>query len=109
LSAIVLSSGAGFYEELAFRVILFGLGAWLVHKLFKATGPKIVGEIVWALVAASSFSAVHYFGSLGDDFTLSSFLFRMVCGLVLTAVYRFRGFATAVWTHALYDIGVMAF
>jgi hypothetical protein len=109
LSAIVLSSGAGFYEELAFRVVLFGAGAWLVHKLFKATGGKIVGEIVWALVAAASFSAVHYLGSLGDSFTFASFVFRLVCGLVLTAVYRFRGFAAAVWTHALYDIGVMAF
>ena len=109
LSAIVLSSGAGFYEELAFRVILFGAGAWAVHKLFKPTGAKIAGEVVWAFVAAASFSAVHYVGSLGDDFTLSSFVFRLVCGLVLTAVYRFRGFATAVWTHALYDIGVMAF
>jgi hypothetical protein len=109
LSAIVLSSGAGFYEELAFRVLLFGAGAWLVHKLFKASSGKIGGEIVWAIVAASAFSAVHYLGSLGDTPSISSFLFRLVCGLVLTAVYRFRGFATAVWTHALYDIGVMAF
>jgi len=108
-AAIVLSSGAGFYEELAFRVVLFGAGVWLVRKLVKPTGAKVVGEIVWAIVAASAFSAVHYVGALGDTFTLSSFLFRLVCGLVLTAVYRFRGFAAAVWTHALYDVGVMAF
>lgn len=33
----------------------------------------------------------------------------MTCGLVLTAIYAFRGFAPAVWTHALYDVWVMVF
>jgi hypothetical protein len=46
---------------------------------------------------------------LGDDFELSSFVFRTVCGLVLTAIFAIRGFAPAVWTHALYDVWVMIF
>jgi hypothetical protein len=105
-ASIVMSMGAGFYEELAFRVILFGAGAWLVRK-WKTGAASAGGEIIWACVAAACFSGVHYVGSLSDSFTLQSFLFRLVCGLVLTAIYRFRGFATAVWTHALYDVGVM--
>lgn len=109
LSAVILSSGAGFYEELAFRVILFGGLAWGVHKIAKSTGGKILGEVGVAFFAAACFSAIHYVGSLGDAFTLSSFVFRLVCGLALTAVFRFRGFAAAVWTHALYDVAVMTF
>ena len=108
-SAVVLSMGAGFYEELAFRVALFGVGAWVVHRLRRGVALTLVGEVAWALVAASCFSLVHYVGALGDPFSVSSFVFRLVCGLFLTLVYRTRGFATAVWTHALYDVGVMAF
>ena len=40
-------------------------------------------------------------------FVLQTFVFRAVCGLILTAIYAFRGFAPAVWTHALYDVWVM--
>ena len=59
--------------------------------------------------AAAAFSAWHYVGPLGDPFELRSFVFRWVCGLVFTLIYVFRGFAPVVWTHALYDIWVLAF
>ena len=45
----------------------------------------------------------------GDDFALKVFVFRWVCGIVFTLVYAFRGFAPAVWTHALYHIWVLVF
>ena len=32
-----------------------------------------------------------------------------VLGLVLTLIYATRGFAAAVWTHALYDVWVLVF
>jgi len=116
-TALIMSLGAGFYEEVGFRVILFGLGSLLIRKMFKPSPAKEGGggiawraigfELVWAFVCATAFSAIHYTGSMGDKFQLGSFVFRLTCGLVLTAVYRWRGFATAVWTHALYDVGVM--
>jgi membrane protease YdiL (CAAX protease family) len=104
VGAVVLSCGAGFYEELAFRAALFGGGLWLFSKLRWR-----LPALLWALFCAAIFSAVHYTGSMGDRFALSSFLFRMTAGLVLTLIFRARGFACAVWTHALYDIGVTAF
>jgi hypothetical protein len=55
------------------------------------------------------FSGWHYFGQFGEPFELRSFVFRWVCGLVFTLIYVFRGFAPVVWTHALYDIWVLAF
>ena len=55
------------------------------------------------------FSAIHYIGPMSDAFQLPSFLFRLVLGLVLTLIFATRGFAAAVWTHALYDVWVLVF
>jgi hypothetical protein len=107
---LVMALGAGFYEEVAFRVTIFGVGSALVRKLFglKGLGAFLVTAGI-GLAESIAFSAWHYSGSLGDQFELSSFVFRAVCGLVLTAVFALRGFAPAVWTHALYDVWVMVF
>ncbi len=107
----IMSAGAGFYEEIAFRVILFGLGAKLLALTFPMQDklrPRLV-EMGWGLTAAAVFSGWHYVGALGDAFELRSFVFRWVCGIVFTLIYRFRGFAPAVYTHALYDVWVLVF
>lgn len=110
-AGLVMSLGAGFYEEIAFRVILYGLGAKLISLLFPLAVPfqRDLVKVGWALVAAVIFSGWHYVGVLGDSFDAKSFVFRTVCGLVFTVIYVFRGFAPAVWTHALYDIWVLVF
>jgi hypothetical protein len=118
----VMSLGAGFYEELAFRVVLFGLGAKLLVSLFAqqrveltAVAPSrfsfkgLALVVGWSLVCALIFSGVHYVGALSDHFDLASFTFRFVLGLALTLIYVTRGFAAAVWTHALYDVWVLVF
>lgn len=106
-SSLVMALGAGFYEEVVFRVGIFGVGALILRKLF-GTGVKgFVLIACWGVIEALMFSAWHYTGSMGDSFDASSFVFRAVCGLVLTAIFAFRGFAPAVWTHALYDVWVM--
>ena len=108
-SGLVMSLGAGFYEEIAFRVVLFGLGA-KVLRLFAepiSSGRAQIITIVWALVAAAVFSGWHHLGEFGEPFEARAFVFRWVCGLVFTAIYAFRGFAPVVWTHALYDIWVL--
>lgn len=117
---VVMSMGAGFYEELAFRVLLFGLGAKILVRLFAHEPYAVVAQggrpwtlkgalvaAIWALAAAGVFSGVHYIGSLGDPFDLQSFVFRLVLGLVLTLIFVLRGFAAAVWAHALYDVWVL--
>jgi hypothetical protein len=106
-TSMILALGAGFYEEIAFRAGLFGIGAFLLKRLL-GKGPRTVMlTIGWGLVAAMAFSGWHHVGQLSDSFDLSTFVFRTVCGLVLTTIYAFRGFAPAVWAHALYDIWVM--
>lgn len=126
----VMSLGAGFYEELTFRVVLFGLGAKVLVWLFARERVELTGTssvlagattstmqksklgsllvmLAWAVVCAFVFSGVHYVGALGDPFELPSFVFRAVLGLALTLIFVTRGFAAAVWTHALYDVWVL--
>lgn len=119
VTGLIMSLGAGFYEELAFRAVLFGLGAKLLVGLFAKQRVGLVGAstplslravivmAVWAVACAAVFSGMHYVGALGDPFDARSFVARAVLGLALTLVYAMRGFAAAVWTHALYDIWVL--
>lgn len=106
-TSVVMSLGAGFYEEIAFRVGLFGVGAFALKKLLGKGTRTVALTAVWAVIGACVFSGWHYVGPMSDAFNLQTFVFRAVCGLVLTAIYAFRGFAPAVWTHALYDVWVM--
>jgi hypothetical protein len=110
-TAVVLSLGAGLYEEVAFRVGLYGIGRRLVLAMMPEAlpGQKLLASLGWAALSAAVFSGWHYFGQFGEPFELRSFVFRWVCGVVFTLIYVFRGFAPVVWTHALYDIWVLAF
>lgn len=99
--AVVLSLGAGVYEELVFRVLLVG---GLVG-VFRSSGLGVRRSGIFAaLLAALAFSAFHYIGPYGDPFTFSSFLFRALAGLAFSALFLLRGFGIAAWTHALYDV-----
>jgi len=100
---LVLSLGAGIYEELVFRLIL----VTLLVALLSLTG--IEGRrryAIAAVIGALIFSGVHYVGSLGDVFTVASFTFRFLMGLALNGLFLWRGFGIAAMTHALYDIFV---
>lgn len=106
MQQIALSLGAGLYEELFFRVVLVG-GLFFVAR--RLVVRRWLAFALSAVVAALIFSGVHYVGALGDTFTLGSFLFRFLFGLALNAIYLWRGFGVAAWTHAVYDIMVVAF
>lgn len=106
LQQLALSLGAGLYEELFFRVILVSVLLYVFKKIF---AQKSVAFAVAILLAAAIFSLVHYFGAYGDPFTFGSFLFRFLFGLALNAIYLWRGFGMAAWTHAIYDLMVIVF
>lgn len=100
-----LSLGAGLYEELFFRVILVGV---LLYGFSTILENKKTAGLLAIVLAALLFSTVHYIGEYGDFFTFQSFLFRFLFGLALNLIYVSRGFGVAAWTHALYDLFVIA-
>ena len=99
---LLLSLGAGVYEEILFRFVLLGGGAWVMHKTFGFS--KFWGTTLMLLASSVMFSAAHHVGSLGESFNGFVFVFRMLCGLVLGIVYLARGLGIAAWTHALYNV-----
>jgi hypothetical protein len=102
---LMLSVGAGLYEELLFRVVLVSAlanGARLALGWTRGTS-GVVATILGALI----FSAFHYIGPYGDDWALQSFTFRTIAGLMFSALYLTRGFGITAWTHAMYDVMVM--
>lgn len=106
LQQLALSLGAGLYEELFFRVILVSLLLFVLKIFVRKEWLRFTLAII---LAAFLFSLVHYVGELGDPFTMGSFLFRFLFGLALNAIYILRGFGMAAWTHAIYDIMVVAY
>ncbi len=105
----VLSIGAGLYEEVVFRLIGVGGLFWVLTKFAGERMPSWARAVVAVLVSSVIFSAIHYIGSMGDAFTMGSFLFRFFAGILLAVIFYLRGFAVAVYTHAIYDIIVMVF
>jgi hypothetical protein len=102
LTQLMISLGAGIYEELLFRVILVSGLAWLMGRVFRlrSTTTGVSAVLLGALI----FSAFHYIGPYGDDFALVSFTFRAVAGVLFSGLYLLRGFGITAWTHALYDV-----
>jgi hypothetical protein len=99
---VMLSLGAGIYEELLFRVILVSGLAWLAKRAF---GWLPGASAAFAVIAgALVFSAFHYVGPYGDTWQLQSFVFRFIAGLLFSGLFVLRGFGITAWTHSLYDI-----
>ncbi len=104
---LVLSAGAGLHEELVFRVLLMG-GLVRLFALPNMPLGRVAGAL-WALVISSLiFSLVHHVGPSGEVFTSFAFIYRTLAGLIFGTLFWLRGFAVAAWTHAIYDVFVLA-
>lgn len=103
---LMLSLGAGLYEELFFRVLLVS-GLTGAGNLLGWT--RRTSVTVAVIVSAFVFSAFHYIPPYGDKLELASFTFRFFSGLAFSALYVVRGFGITAWTHALYDSFLLLF
>lgn len=104
LDRVFLSLGAGVNEELVFRLGLYSGLAWVLRK-----GMSDAAAVASAAVISSIlFSLAHYVGP-SESFALHSFVYRFLAGGLFCALYCWRGFAVAVYTHAIYDIYVLVY
>lgn len=100
---LVLSIGAGVYEELVFRLIAFTVLSFLfvdvlgIHRSWSL--------LLIVVISALLFSAYHYLGN--ERFLLRTFAFRTIAGLYFGLVFIYRGFGITAGTHAAYDIIVV--
>lgn len=124
---IALAFGAGIYEELIFRALLFMVIIYLAKthgkklkflkqfdlkedsmKPFPLRVPKVDFKnravILLYVLGAAIYAASHFFLPFGDHFSLFGFLYRMFFGLILSYIFVNRGPAMAAWTHVVYDL-----
>jgi len=101
---VVMSLGAGVYEETVFRLgILSGLVVLFDRVL------RLRRWVAFALalgLSAVVFSAMHHIPPYGDPLHAGIFIFRVLAGICFGLLFWYRGFAIAVYTHALYDLYV---
>lgn len=97
---VVLSVGAGVYEELVFRLV----GVTALHAvsadLLRLRG--VIATTISVTVMAMVFSLYHYWGA--ENFTPQSFVFRGLAGVYFGVIFVNRGFGITVGSHACYDI-----
>jgi hypothetical protein len=105
LTNFIMSAGAGVYEETVFRLGMLGGLVALFERLFGMR--RFVALALGLLLSSAAFSAVHHLGPLGDPLAVWIFVFRMLAGLIFGLLFWFRGFAVAVYTHAIYDVIVL--
>ncbi|MDP6381323.1 MAG: CPBP family intramembrane metalloprotease [Phycisphaerae bacterium] len=106
-SELVLSTGAGIYEELAFRLVLVAGMAFLIERLCRMSRQ---GSILLAvLISAGLFSAFHYWGASGYEFQWHSFLFRTAAAIYLSVLFASRGFGITAGAHMLFNCAVTLF
>ncbi len=102
VEAIVLSIGAGIYEELLFRLI----GITLLHMLLVdwLKLPRKWGAATVIAATAIGFSLYHDPFDRDNIHRLGLFVFYACTGVYFAGIYLLRGFGIVAWTHALYDI-----
>lgn len=102
---LLLSVGAGLYEELLFRLIIITLLTMLFVDIMRLR--QVTGVALSVIISSLAFAAHHYHPIGADAWSSKEFAFRAAAGAYLAAVFVTRGFGLAVGCHVTYD--VMAF
>lgn len=101
LARLVTFVGAGIYEEVLFRLVLFSGLSW---ALLRFGTHALVAFLAAGAVSAALFAAAHNLGPYGEPFNGYVFLFRTLAGFYFAVLYALRGFGIAVGAHAGYDV-----
>ncbi len=102
-SDVVLSIGAGVYEELIFRLIGFAVLHFVLVDFLSIRAS--VALPVMVVGSGVIFSLYHYWGP--EAFAVQTFLFRTVAGAYFGVVMCYRGFGITAACHASYDLMIV--
>jgi membrane protease YdiL (CAAX protease family) len=97
---LILSVGAGIYEELVFRLIGIALLHLILHDVLAL--PKEWSASLAIILSSLAFAAYHF--SDANPFTVSKLTQYTLAGIYLAVIYQMRGFGIVAATHALYDV-----
>ena len=98
---LYLCIGAGIWEEILFRLLLFSFLYKIIRSFFK--GQDVFVLFLSIILSSILFSLFHYIGNNADIFTLNTFLIRTFGGIFLGLLYYYRGFGIVVISHISYD------
>jgi hypothetical protein len=97
---LVLSIGAGVYEELIFRLAAFTALSLLFIDILKF--PRFGSYLLIVAISSVGFAAYHYLGA--EVFNWRTFVFRSVAGAYFGAIFALRGFGLSAGCHTAYDV-----
>lgn len=110
--------GAAAYEEIVFRLGALSV-LWLISKhclvwLGAVPGAARLGAVTLATVgSAALFAAFHlasftgWLGPGGEAYDPAVFLWRSTAGVLLAAVFLWRGIGVAAWSHAFFNLALL--
>jgi len=101
---LVLSVGAGVYEEMLFRFVTYAVLSFVLIDVMPLR--KRGALLLIVLTSSLAFSAYHYLGS--EVFEWRSFAFRTLAGIYFGVIFLRRGIGVTAGTHAAYDISTFA-
>ena len=100
---VAVSAGAGLWEELLFRALLF----WGFYRLLSARGGRgrnAAAFVCALLVSSALFSAAHFFS---EPPNWGAFVYRLCAGALLCCLYAARGLAVCGFCHFSFDMMVL--
>lgn len=100
---VILSVGAGIYEEFVFRLALMTLVSIVTLDLLRI--PKSLSNLLMVSTSAVLFSLYHYLGA--EQFQMQSFVFRASAGIYFAMLFLTRGFGVTCGCHIAYDIAIV--
>jgi Type II CAAX prenyl endopeptidase Rce1-like len=111
--------GGGAYEELLFRWLLYSLVFWLTRRAglklgMAEDGATLSAELLAIALSASAFAAAHLEGVVylftgwagGEAYHPAIFAWRLLAGVLLAILFRWRGLGVAAWTHAFFNLAL---
>ncbi len=106
LETLVISLGAGLYEELLFRMLLIGI----LHTLLVdvAGASNTVGCVIAIIVSAAAFAWYHTVGAT-TALPARQLIFLFLAGLYFGTLFLTRGFGIVVGVHAVYDVVILMY